>query len=211
MPKSNLRSKNSGRSRSGKQKPGVLLPQELGPNDLVESLPHFNACLRALRSQQICHTLVMTYEVAATTDITGVLAQVFGNNPSSVAGWSTLAAAYDEYRVLGMRLEFSPTMIHGGTTATYQAPIAVINDYDNAAALTLYTDGAKYDSYKEHTQEASWTQTILMSAAENASFLGTNTPANTYYFKTYSSGNSASVVVGRWTLSYLIQFRGHGI
>lgn len=156
-------------------------------------------------------TVRMTQEAAVTTDGSGLLATVYGSDPSSSGGWSNFAASFDSFRVLGVLFTFSPIRINGGSSATYQAPISVCCDYNDATALTGYSVAARYNNYHESPGGQGWKFCSPMDGLEAATFLGCTTPASKYWTKIYSSGNSASTTVGRMTVDFVVQFRGKGI
>jgi len=118
---------------------------------------------------------------------------------------------FDEYRVLAMTVHFKPVRIAGGSTAIIFAPLTTVIDMDNSALLTGYTLAGQYSSNKEFGGGASWKRTVFMSGVENAAFVSTASPASSWWFKVYSSGNSASLNLGRFNVTYYIQFRGLGI
>jgi len=205
------------KSRKSNKRSGALLkqvfvpPTEIPIEQTVFDVSTFNDVWSRVRGQQNTYTMVGTYESPAASDTSGNLTQVFGNNPSSVAGWSSLLGTFDEYRVLGMRLQFLPLELNGALVV--QAPIAACVDYDSLTPATSYVYLAQYDSYYEASQDKAdkWHKYALMSGVENAGFTTTSSPVNTFWIKTFSSGNTPSVNLGRWVLTYLIQFRGRGI
>jgi hypothetical protein len=156
-------------------------------------------------------TVKATYDAGAITDSSGNYAMVIPNNASLVSNWASMQSVWDEYRVVAMSVHFRANRIAGGSSVTTYAPIATVIDYDNSPALTGYTLAAQYSSNKEFGGGTSWKRTIFMSGAENAQFTSTGSPGATWWFKVYSAGNSASLSLGRFNVTYYIQFRGLGI
>jgi len=187
----------------------VQAPRELSPNTLVCPPAHFYAAIKHAKTQQDCYTILCVFDGLATTTGGGALVNVFTNNPSGFSNWSNIASVFDEYRVLGFQLSFEPYNFNGSIVVT--APIAVVNDYDSASALTGYTLAGQFSSYEEYPGGRKWTKSVLMSGAENASFLSTSATAATFYMKVYSVGNTASIDIGRFSIKSIIQFRGKGI
>lgn len=185
--------------------------QELSPVTLQCSLGLLQKVDNKALKQQDLHTVRLVYELPCNTDGSGVLATVFGSNPSNCAGWSNLAAVYDEYRTLAVRVKFRPLRFSTGASTITLAPIASALDYDTATAFASYASAALYSSFKEHTAAAAWTRTILMSGAENAQFFTSSSPTNAMYIKLYSSNNTISLLIGRFEAEYYVQFRGKGI
>jgi hypothetical protein len=162
-------------------------------------------------NQQDLFTLKAGLDVEITTDASGVYSLVQSDNPSGVANWSSFSSVWDEYRVLAVRVLFKPHTMVGGASAITFAPIITVLDYDNAAVLTGYTLASQYSSQKEFPGNRSWKRTIYMSGSENADFTSTASVVSTKYIKGYSSGNSASLKLGRLHIEFFIQFRGLGI
>ncbi len=155
------------------------------------------------------YTMKMVYDSIVSTSAGGVIATTFGNSPTLDANWSSMAAAFDEYRTLAVVVEFRP-YTYVNQTVTY-APITTVLDLDNSAALTGFTLAAQYSSVKEFGGNKPWKRTMLMSGSENSGYISTASAANNMWVKIYSSGNSASVDIGRITVTHYVQFRGKGI
>jgi hypothetical protein len=156
-------------------------------------------------------TELLTYELAATTDASGILSSVVGSDPTNAANSSSFFSAYESYRVLGIRLKFRPLRINGGSTATFQAPIAAVVDNNDATALTGYTVAARYASMKETGGAEPFSIVGPMCGSEDGGFISTASPASRIWIKLYSNGNTASTTVGRLQIEYVVQFRGKGI
>jgi hypothetical protein len=182
---------------------------ELTPESLDSPQNIFSLYKQSQQNQQDLFTTIMVLDALVTTDGSGVYHNEVGSNPSADANWATLAAAFDEYRTLGIEVEFRPIEWNGGLIQ--QAPITSVIDYDNNAALTGYTLAAQYSSVIEFPGGRSFNRRALMSGAENAQFLSTASPANVYWIKFYSANNTATTNIGRLLVKHLVQFRGKGI
>lgn len=204
----NGKSKGSRKKRGGKRK---NTNAELPSSAQAASMAIVSRAMRKVRGQTETDTTVCFYDAIFTTSGAGVNNTVLGNSPSSVANWASLAAVWDEYRVLALRLKYVPYKFAGGSTVVVQAPIVVVGDFDTATALTGYSLANQYSSCKEYPGDRPFEYTILMSGSENAQFISTGSPANSFYIKPYTSGNTVSLDIGRVHLMYVIQFRGRGI
>jgi len=184
---------------------------ELSPQTLEAHPNYIMNVIERSRYQTDLHTMCVDYDALVSSDAGGVWQAVYQNNPSGYSGWSNLAATFDEYRVIGLCLQFEPLWFAGGTTVTTIAPVAVVIDYDSSANLSGYSQAAQYSSFREFPGQTQFTVIAPMSGAENATFIGTNSATTTYNIKCYSSGNSISLTFGRATLRAVVQFRGKGI
>jgi hypothetical protein len=208
MPRNNR--KNNGKPRRSRGGSGYKSKLELSEK-MVSTPESIWGTLLADRKQQDMHTLIGVYDNTFATTGAGVNADVYGSTPTVVSNWTALASVFDEYRVLALKLKFRKLDVHGGATQTIWAPISIVTDYDNSAASTGYTLNAQYSSVKEFGGNTNWEYTAYMSGVENANFISTASPAAAFWIKLYSSGNTASVTLGRVQLEYIIQFRGKGI
>jgi len=159
--------------------------------------------------QQDTYTIFMDYDAVVTTDSSGNISPTYGNNPSSTSNWASIAATFDEYRVLAMQVSYKPFEFNGGNVV--QAPVTTVFDYDTSAALTGYTLAAQYSSCKEVAGRAGFSRTIYMSGVENGAFNSTGSPVNTFWVKVWSSGNTINTPMYRSFLRFIVQFRGKGI
>jgi len=197
------------RKRKNKGKKNSKRLTELSADCLV--------CPKGLLDQYIRHgageldtyTMVFRQDGTLTSDGSGTLNTVWSNNPSPSANWTGAAAVYDEYRTLMYRVEFEPIMFNGQVIA--QAPIAICVDMDTSTALTAYSLAAQYSSDKVQAGGKRWHIEAYMSGVPTGQFISTGSPVANCWIKSYSTGNSVSVTLGRYLVSYLIQFRGKGI
>lgn len=189
----------------------LSLPGQLSADAAQVPPGYANQWFNALNYQTDCYTTLQMWDVPVASDGGGNLATVFGNSPSNTSNWSNLAAVFDEYRVLAMRIKFSPTKQVGGSSTISFAPILSVIDYDSSTAFTSYVQGLFYSSAKEVPGQTAFEKTAYMSGVENSQFLSTGAPNTTWYIKLYSSGNTASTQLGRFRVIYVIQFRGKGI
>jgi len=140
----------------------------------------------------------------------GVFSTVFGSRPDTCSSWAGFAAVFDQYRTLAFELTFMPDNRYSKTTTTC-LPMLIVSDRDDATALTSLAAACSYDSVKMVSLEDPWSYTMKMDGIEEAAFLDTASPANTFYIKTYVSGLSLTTGYGLVLLTYRVQFRASGL
>lgn len=165
-----------------------------------------------IRTRQISLQLIGT----VVTSAGGLNADVYGSNPAGGTGWASLAAVYDEFRVLGMELRYVPTARYNRPVGVAEVPMAVVIDHDNATALASYHGvvpaADAYESVTLQGIEDPWTRVARLSDFNEATYQNTNAPASTFYIKTfYQSGTAAAAELGRFLLVWKIEFRGRGV
>jgi len=142
----------------------------------------------------------------------GIIWQMFTNNPSSFSDWSAISPLYQEYRVLGMKLTWIPNANNWGNTtalAETQGLMILIPARDagisqpgsNSAASSL--DGARLDSI----QQKRFVE-IRMDSQLESEFFNVSAPVSTFGCAVYSSGLSVSAGYGVAYAEILCQFRG---
>jgi len=178
---------------------------EVKPNDLARIRQNSLAW-----AQLDVYTVPMDYDTVVAADASGNWSYITSDNPNGDSNWSTSASFFDEYRTLATELTFYANTTSGGNLSTY-APIVSVVDMDNSASLTGYTLAAQYSSVKNHRGNQDFKVVAYMSGSENAGYLSTASPASRYWIKLYSSGNSASITLGRIHIRHWVQFRGKGI
>ncbi len=178
--------------------------------DVTETSPQFiKSWLKKHRQMDdVLKTIKLTVNSTAMVDAGGNIQDVFQSQPGGATNWSDLANVFDSFRVLGMRVTFDPTLIVGGSTSTSYAPIAVVCDYNSSTALVSYAQAAQYANYAEHPGQRRWEFAAGMFGIETAVFQDTASPQAKFYVKLFSTGGTASVTIGRFTVDYVVQFRG---
>jgi len=157
------------------------------------------------------YTIRMVQDFVVTTDSSGNLATVIGNLPSNSGNWANLALVFDEYRVLALKVDYKPSYFAASSSTVILAPIASVIDLDNNSALGSYLAASAYSSQKESPGMKSFSRLALMSAVENSNFISTASPSTSFWIKYWSNGNPASTNIGRFVISYYVQFRGKGV
>ncbi len=145
------------------------------------------------------------YTAAATTSAGGVIDVVFGNSPAVLSNWSTLAAEWNEYRVLGIELEYIP--IKNVASWAYGTANTVV-DHDVSAALGSINAACQHESFQCSSMYSRWRRVARADGVEEMDFVPTTSPSATYYIKCYSDGNATIQTIGRFYLTYLLEMRG---
>lgn len=161
---------------------------------------------RQTLESNITETAVLIQETALSSTAGAVIANVFGNSPSSAANWADYNTVYGEYRTLGMRLEYFPTNRYSKTTTTCRL-LAVADDRRNSTAYGSYAAICSHQSVRKHSLEDPWRHEIKMSGPEEAQFLAVNGPVSNSWIKLYADGLSVSTEYGILLVYYLVQFR----
>jgi len=181
---------------------------EVSPNKLSYNGP---IKTKADRDNNDLVTLVLIWDQALTAAGTAINSTWSFNNPSNCIDWSDYAASYDQYRVLGLQLEYCPNSTFTNPTTNTYAPIYSVIDRDTATALASYAAAANYASLATHTLDKRWSVSMRMESSAEAQFFNTQSvPGSSGGIKTFASGLS-NVTFGRATAFYRVQFRGRGI
>jgi len=152
-------------------------------------------------------TTLSSYDTSDfTTGVTGVLASAVNNDPSGYGDWSSLAAIYDDFRVLHMSLHFVP--ISRYTTLLTKRPVLTAIDNDSTGVPTSYGATANFESAVIRSIEDPFSMEHSMSGPPDDDFITTIAPAATWAFKFYSDGNTASSLLGAALVTLIVQFRG---
>lgn len=164
-----------------------------------------------------CHLLLAT--AALSSSAAGVINTVVSSSPNTFANWSAYSAIYDEFRVLGMQLEYFPANRYSKTTTVCIPGIGVVDRNDST---TLSGPSILYESTRQLSLEDPWTDRseyrgssvpaliIKMNGAEEGQWLSTGSTAANLYIKLYFSGLTVSTQYGVYYVRALVQFRGQG-
>lgn len=158
-------------------------------------------------------TVLVPFETLIGTDGSGNVQLSYQNNPNDSDFWIEYQQNYDQYRVLGMRVEFEPVRHMGGSVVTIKAPMVIVTDYDDGIALTAYSLAETFSDCQKHKPETPFTKISVDPDINNAGFNNqmSAAPTNPFWVKIYSAGNTESIALGRLTITYVVQLRGRGI
>lgn len=143
----------------------------------------------------------------------GVINTVFDpvNQIQTSSDWASLAAVWNEYRVLSAKLQMTPWNKYNLPTTTTVTPINSVLDRNDNATLGSLSAAANYNSCEQHDPSTQFTRSIRMDSVDEAEWINTGTSpgaAARFYIKLYSSGNTPSIVFYDYIAKYVVQFRG---
>ncbi len=130
---------------------------------------------------------------------------------SSSPDWTSIQNLWQEYRIVSYMVKFVPWNKYNQPTTTTLTSVATVLDRSSSSALTSYSDASGYASCELHPPSSNIVRTIKMNDVGEATFISTATsPATSdrLYVKFYSSGNTASVVLGDYIAFVRVQVRG---
>jgi hypothetical protein len=199
------KNKSSGRRRRDKKRP--VSNQGPAPSQLTYYGSLAPSPAEALEVRTEVVGLQLTIGLVST--VGGVLANSYGNAPSSAADWASWANVYDEYRTLGFSIHYIPTNQYGKSANT---PICrmmmTVVDNDSGGALGSFASAAAYESCKPVSLEHPWQLEQKMSGPLQATFVTTAAPAASGWIKFYTDSLTASTEYGIMFFRWLVQFRG---
>lgn len=137
----------------------------------------------------------------------GQINYVYSSSPSAAGDWSNLAAVWEEYRVLAMRLRFRPSNRYSKATTNCR-PGYVVVDRGSSAGLGSMQAAANHESAKEVDLEDPFSIDAKMSNADEAVFIATSSPTPYIWFKMWFEGLTVSTEYGVLELDWRVQFRG---
>jgi hypothetical protein len=158
-------------------------------------------------------------QLALASGAGGVIATEYDDGMSAYAGWGAYSANYDEYRVLGIQVEYFPNNRYSKTTVTC-TPVFSVVDRDSTGVLTSATQATSYESCRILSLEDPWTDRrdyagsacqpiqLHMRGVRDAAYITTATTTPTKAIKLYASGLSVSTTYGLIFVTALVQFRG---
>ncbi len=156
-------------------------------------------------NQDIPIKMNQALQVAATTSGAGVIDLVFGNSPASLSDWTALSGMYNEYRCLGLELRYVPIK----QVASWAYGIAhTVVDHDVSSALGGINAALQHESCKMYTMYSEWNRDAKASGVEEFDWIPVTAPVSNFYIKVYSSDNATIQTIGRFYLTYLLEFRG---
>lgn len=183
-----------------------------GPSD---SADRYNGPIQSPGAALQIDSAIRTVSTVAsqTTNGTGVLASVFQTDCSAISQFTGISADYDEWRCLGLKIEFVPVNKNNQTlSVTHALDIGIgfsVSDMNNTTALAALADASEYASAKFHSMADCWEHEWR---AEGRNLMTWNPVGSgpTYFgaIKIYSTANIASQVIGYVFQRWLVQFRG---
>lgn len=197
--------KRPSKGRRGGGKPPEISSQRLKafPAQVIRYMNYFH-------TQTDTYTTRVSTDVVATSSVGGVINPVFPVNPSGYAGWASLAAAFDEFRIIGSIVDYCPFEFNG--MAVQQGDIAMCTDYDSNAAITSY---GQIDNYSSEVYQINGKTRVrcitTMDGAENAQFIGSGLTTPFWWVKVFGGNNTISTTLGQFFIALVVQLRGRGV
>lgn len=204
MPKAQVKSKSKGKKANGRAR----MLASVNPDESVV-IYRGPSTLPMGASERACITTVLHYGTAAvTSNGSGFAAFSLSDDPSGFVDWSHIAAAWDEYRVLALTMNYVPYNQYNTPTATVVSSMFTVIDRDDATALTTEAAALEYESLKVFYLGRPFKRVVKMASIEDASFITTASPVARNWIKGAGSGLTASTSYGKYWLTVLIQCRG---
>lgn len=156
-----------------------------------------------------------------TSSAGGLINQVFTSASITFPLFPTWANLYDEFRCLGIQLEFYPTNRYSKTLVNSLPGFGVVDRADTAP-LTTATQALTYASCRILSLEDPWSDRseyrgssvpalkIRMDGAEEAQWLPIASSGSFLAIKLLFTGLTASTSYGMFLIRGLFQFRGAG-
>jgi len=179
--------------------------------------------LRASKGNKFGQNAIRYYKLHQTTTITSDAANTIAysfsvRDPSGAVDYSSIAALFDEYKVIGYKLQFFPYYPNGSTLTVNYDALAIAFDSDDAVstAPSSLATVIGYENFKAFPIWKHWThrvKSIPEYVASNSD--GQASPGwNRVGFECqngrlliYATGLEASTTYGRFFITYEIAFR----
>jgi hypothetical protein len=167
---------------------------------------------RVVARQEQLDEKVLSILVNVDTAGTGNFSQPIGlqGSVSSAPNWSSLSAVYDEYRVLAVRVHFTPANGYNKLVATQTCPNPIFFALDRDSVTTVSSNNTmlSYDSVKSFDIERPFTYDVFkMSGARESAFITTASPVNLGSYVNWFTGATPSLHYGVLLCQFLVQFR----
>jgi hypothetical protein len=159
---------------------------------------------------------VLAVQGTLTTSAGGVYAGAFGMDPSGSAEWSSFAALYDQFRVIGGNMKIVSALANGNSTAL-NGIVAFAFDNDSSAAPANY---GQIMQFAEITDvPACWTSGVIKqipfrrpmkNGTPQSQFLWydeASPSASPGGLKFYGSGLSNSTTYWSYIIEYVVEFQ----
>lgn len=162
------------------------------------------------REQNTLYTIECRSVLPLTSDVSGNITTVVDNNPSGYLDWTSIAALWDEYRPLALKVSFKPNNRYSKTT-TVTVPMYIVTDRDSVGAIASKNAAVQYESCIIRSLDDPWSKgakTLGISGLTTTQWITTASPSATYCIKMYATGASNSTTYGDLFITLLIQVRG---
>lgn len=152
---------------------------------------------------------IMHRDAAITTNVGGTLTvQLPFNGVSASGNWSSLANVFDEFRVEGIKIDFTPGLPNS-TSATFPN-MYVYFDLDGLGTVSL-ANALSHSSCQKFDPNKPWTKTYSLpnNVVNRSTWFTTSSPGNQLEAAAIAmEGASISTTYGTLHIAYYIAFRG---
>lgn len=156
-------------------------------------------------AQETIFTMNFSYTTLITANLSGVIDFVIGSSlVRSLPNWSNLQASFHEYRVLSFEMDFKPQVTY---TSSYPS-LALVVDRASSATLGSYAVAAQHESCTLVSSRYPFRKRISINGIEESVFTATTTNFDFGYIKGYGDNFATSQNLGRYFITFLVQFRG---
>lgn len=135
-------------------------------------------------------------------------------NVSGAQDWSNLAALFDQYRVIEMKVKYFPYQQAANSVSSRDiAPLYCVRDYNDATGLTSVAQALQYNKVRTINLFSRWTAIMRMSTKASAQSNGadgwfpTSNPPTHQAMKFYGTGFDLSQTYGNYVIEAIIQFK----
>jgi len=162
------------------------------------------------KREQSTKVVKLTYTFPLTTGGGTTLFTAVDKDPSGVAArWGNFAVVYDQYRVLGMRLNYRPRNRYSSNSTVLMPCIFVCVDHDDATTPTL-ANVLNKESCEMFGVDDPWFMEWRMSGPPEDSWVTTSSPATMQGSIKIAGGGTYSTATnyGDIYAEYMVQFKG---
>lgn len=170
-------------------------------------------------TKQQDHTVTVRIHGIQTisSDAAGAIAGSFNSgNPSTFTNWSSLAADWDEFRILGSRWHYEPVDRYDAplaiTTSVSQPPLLFALDRDSASAPGTTGAILVYEDVELYCLSDPFTRSWTMDGPEEANWITTNSPSSSkprgWLWIAQGASSTINTTFGFALVTLLVQFKG---
>lgn len=174
----------------------------VGATQAIGTTRYFSL-LRTPSKSATLERVVSTLAVPSTAS--GVIANVYNNNPTGYTNFTQVAGLFHSYRPVAIRFTWEPKD-PAGTTLSHNAMICVYDNSDGIA-LTGYTDGLQYANTVEFntSKRKTWKWNLVSQTPLSAQWINVGSPIPTGYFKFYADTLTNTSVYGMIIVEMILQ------
>jgi len=163
------------------------------------------------RNQSASISRTLSYALSVSTTGLGSLIFNITNDPSGSYTWTSYAAAYEEYRVLGMHVDFQPILQNFSNTSGLALSMGLgLVHYatrDSSYVPASLSAAISFPSARLTNIQKAWKREIRMSGTNESQWTNTSSPGNTFGVGIFANGLTATTQYGVIAIRLLCQFR----